>query len=47
MSANSRAARIVIVDDQTAVREGLATMLDLLDDVTVRSEERRVGKECW
>jgi DNA-binding NarL/FixJ family response regulator len=35
MSANSRAIRVVIVDDQTAVREGLATMLDLLDDVTV------------
>jgi DNA-binding NarL/FixJ family response regulator len=35
MSADSRAIRVVIVDDQTAVREGLATMLDLLDDVTV------------
>jgi DNA-binding NarL/FixJ family response regulator len=27
--------RIVVADDQTAVREGLATMLDLLPDVTV------------
>jgi DNA-binding NarL/FixJ family response regulator len=35
MSAPDRAVRIVIVDDQTAVREGLATMLDLLPDVTV------------
>ncbi len=27
--------RILVVDDQTVVREGLATMLDLLPDVTV------------
>jgi DNA-binding NarL/FixJ family response regulator len=27
--------RVVVADDQTAVREGLALLLDLLDDVTV------------
>jgi len=27
--------RVVVADDQTAVREGLAVLLDLLDDVTV------------
>jgi DNA-binding NarL/FixJ family response regulator len=27
--------RIIIADDQTAVRDGLAIMLDLLDDITV------------
>ncbi|MBO0868378.1 MAG: response regulator transcription factor, partial [Micromonosporaceae bacterium] len=29
------AIRVVVADDQTAVREGLALLLDLLDDVTV------------
>ena len=27
--------RVVVADDQTAVREGLAVLLDLLDDVSV------------
>lgn len=30
--------RVVVADDQTAVREGLAVMLDLLDDVEVVGE---------
>ncbi|MEN3305453.1 MAG: hypothetical protein V7603_1655 [Micromonosporaceae bacterium] len=31
----SEAIRVVVADDQTAVREGLTLLLDLLDDVTV------------
>lgn len=30
-----KSIRVVVADDQTAVREGLAVLLDLLDDVTV------------
>ena len=30
--------RVVVADDQTAVREGLALMLGLLDDVEVVGE---------
>ena len=35
--------RVLLADDQRVVREGLGTLLGLLDG---RSEERRVGKEC-
>ncbi|OLE29983.1 MAG: DNA-binding response regulator [Actinobacteria bacterium 13_1_20CM_3_71_11] len=32
---DSHVIRVVVADDQTAVREGLAVLLDLLDDVSV------------
>jgi len=36
--------RVVVADDQTAVREGLAVLLDLLDDVTVVGTARDGGE---
>ena len=35
---NTAPIRVVVADDQTAVREGLAVLLDLLDDVQVVGE---------
>src|SRR3712207_1167255 len=38
--------RVVVVDDFPLVREGLTASLQVDPAIEVRSEERRVGKEC-
>ena len=40
------AIRVVVADDQTAVREGLVLLLDLLDDVEVVGAARTARRRC-
>ena len=42
----TKACGIFLLDDHPIMREGLAQLLSREVDLQVRSEERRVGKEC-
>ena len=43
---NTRKIRIMIADDFPLLVEDLCELIERQEDMEVRSEERRVGKEC-